>query len=103
VKLVPSELACGGDLGVSTAATHRLASSGIVLSHELIKARRGFTPPARRRSASHSWTPENDMAGDPGTRLSDLAAAAIPPDCRIAQGGLALAAVLIQIAASRRY
>jgi hypothetical protein len=25
------------------------------------------------------------MAGDPGTRLSDLAAA-IPPDCRMAQG-----------------
>jgi hypothetical protein len=60
-------------------------SSGIVLSHEQIKARRGFTAPARRRSASHAWTPENDMAGDPGTRLSDLAAA-IPPDCRIAQG-----------------
>src|SRR5580704_12316836 len=90
VKIVPSELACDGDLDVSTAATRRLGIERYCIvaradqSATRLYASRA-TPPARRRSASHSWTPESDMADDRGTRLSDLAAA-IPPDCRMAQG-----------------
>src|SRR5580704_12316837 len=84
------------------------ASSGIVLSHEQIKARRGFTPPVRRllRGADRRRT-HGPRRAIWRTIVAPACPILPPPFPRIAAwrkaARLALAAGLIQFAASRRY